>query len=82
MNNEQAKAEAEKIIQEYYEQIPEAVFETALNYDILHELSKKCAIIHVKGIIKENHFIDNNYDISVKVVDILSRRLEYWQSIR
>ena len=53
MTDQEAKAEAEKIIQEFYEQIPEKVFETSLNYNTLHGLSKKCAIIHVKGLKEE-----------------------------
>lgn len=42
---------AEEIVQEYYEQIPQKVFETSLNYYVFNELCKNNAIIHVKGIL-------------------------------
>ena len=70
MNKEQAKAEAEKIIQEFYEQIPERVFETSLDYEVLHKWCVKASIIQVKGIIKE----------SFKYGEDL-RRWKHWQSI-
>ena len=52
MTDQQAQAEAQKIVQEFYEQIPEKVFETSLNYDTLHELSKRNALHHIKRTIR------------------------------
>ena len=63
MTDQEIKAEADKIIQEFYEKIPEKVFETSLNYDILHELGKRCAIIQVKAQINLVNDIGLIYEI-------------------
>ena len=44
--------------------------------------ARNTAIIEVEGIIAENHYTDNNHDLPVKAVDVLSRRLEFWESVK
>lgn len=76
MTDQEAKAEAQKIVETFYEQIPEKVFETSLNYDILHELSKKNAIHHVKGILNLQ-----NEKIGKWLPSVVPDSIDHWKSI-
>ena len=75
MTDQQAQAEAEKIVEEFYEQIPEKVFETSLNYDILHELSKRGAIIKVKGILELPSLQEG------RMIAVSRKDYDHWKSI-
>ena len=79
MTNQEAKAEAEKIKEEFYKAIPLKGFKGT--YSTFMDHATQCAIIYVKAQIDENHHMDNSYDLPVRVVDVLSRRLDYFQSI-
>lgn len=94
MNREEAKAEAEKIIQEIAKIVGSNCEHDSYCHEsecnrvkgitfckVDYETSRKLAILQVKGIISENHFIDNNYDIPVRIVDVLIRRLENYELI-
>ena len=70
------KEEAEALIEMFYEK-------TAGQYHWEKlQNAKKCALICCDKIIEENHFIDNNHDIPVRIVDLLTRRIEFYNQVK
>lgn len=67
--NQETKAEAEKIIQEFYD----ILADQTTNLDCW-EIAKRCAIIHVKGIIKEMDMVKSE-------INPQWDRWKHWQSI-
>ncbi len=78
MTKNQAKTEAEKIVQEFYN----ILADQTTNLDCW-EIAKKCAIIHVKGILKEIEFIHDRMIKSdlLAAAGAIYSRIQHYESI-
>lgn len=80
MTNQEAKAEAEKIIHLYRDHV---AIDYQYDEEPLRNCQIECAIIHVKGILKEIEFIHDRMIKSdlLAAAGAIYSRIEHWQSI-
>lgn len=81
MTDQKAKAEAEKIIQEYEKIYLEPDFEGTMYITVSDDQIKYCAIIKVEGIIESNPsspIPDGYYELLQDRIDYAT---DYWNSI-
>ena len=72
MTNQEAKAEAEKIINKFY------LYSAHQNsVKARREQAKYCAIIHVKGIIEEYETIDPE-----SINELVTGQIKYWIKVK
>lgn len=84
MTDQEAKAEAQKIVQEFKPFVESEPFYSNKGGSIRKSIeynAQQCAIIKVKGIIEEIEECDNKTEASISNMKVFNERVQHWQSI-